>query len=48
MAAVVKRYIARQREHHLGQTFEEEFLDFLHKHEIEFDPRYVFESEMIA
>ena len=35
------RYIARQREHHLRQDFQAEFLAILRKHRIEYDPRYV-------
>lgn len=35
-------YIRNQQEHHRTSTFEEEFIAFLEKHEIEFDPRYVF------
>lgn len=36
-----KKYIAIQREHHRTRTFQEEFLAFLEKHDIEYDPRYV-------
>jgi REP element-mobilizing transposase RayT len=36
-----KAYIANQREHHRTKTFQEEFIAFLEKHGIEFDPRYV-------
>lgn len=35
------RYIETQREHHRIKTFQEEYLSFLHKHEIDFDERYV-------
>ena len=35
------RYIASQAEHHRTTTFQEEFLAFLTKHNIEYDPRYV-------
>lgn len=35
-------YINDQKEHHRKRSFQEEFLDFLVKHGIEFDPRYVF------
>ncbi len=35
-------YINGQKEHHRKKTFQEEFLDFLIRHGIEFDPRYVF------
>jgi REP-associated tyrosine transposase len=36
-----KKYIANQREHHRTKTFQEEFIAFLEKHGIEYDPRYV-------
>jgi REP element-mobilizing transposase RayT len=34
-------YIHKQKEHHRQKTFQEEFLSFLAKHGIEYDPRYV-------
>ena len=34
-------YIARQEEHHRNRDFQAEFLAFLKKHRIEYDPRYV-------
>jgi len=34
-------YIEKQREHHQQRTFQEEYLDFLQKHGIEYDERYV-------
>jgi REP element-mobilizing transposase RayT len=37
----VKAYIARQAQHHRKVTFEEEFLAFLKKHGIAYDPRYL-------
>jgi putative transposase len=39
--AAVKRYIARQEEHHRKLTYQEEVLAFLKKHGIDYDPRYV-------
>ena len=36
-----KAYIANQREHHRTKTFQEEFIAFLERHGIEYDPRYV-------
>ncbi len=39
----VSKYILNQEEHHKKQTFKEEYLDFLHKFEIEFDEKYLFE-----
>ena len=35
------KYIARQQEHHRKRDFEAEFVAFLKKHRIEYDPRYV-------
>lgn len=34
-------YIHNQKEHHRKRTFQEEFLDFLIKHGIDYDPRYL-------
>jgi REP element-mobilizing transposase RayT len=39
----VVAYIENQMEHHRTQTFEEEYLSFLAKHEVEYNPRYVFD-----
>jgi putative transposase len=36
-----RRYIENQTEHHRRHTFEEEFIAFLERHGIEYDPRYV-------
>lgn len=38
----VTAYIHNQREHHRKKTFQEEFLEFLDRHGVEYDPRYVF------
>lgn len=35
------RYIEGQEEHHRKRTFQEEYLDFLTKYEITYDPRYI-------
>jgi hypothetical protein len=35
-------YIRGQKEHHRKRTFQEEFLEFLDKNGVEYDPRYVF------
>ncbi len=40
--AAVTKYIANQEEHHRKETFEEEFIGFLEKLGIEYDPKYVF------
>ena len=37
----VVRYIQNQREHHRKRTFQEEYLEFLRRHGIEYDERYV-------
>ena len=39
----VTEYIATQAEHHRVRTFQEEFLDFLKRHEIEYDSRYLWD-----
>ena len=39
----VGNYIRTQMEHHRQLTFKEEYLEFLRKHDVEFDQRYVFE-----
>lgn len=37
----VVRYIEGQEKHHRKQTFQEELLDFLEKHKVPYDPRYI-------
>ena len=39
----VAAYIENQMEHHVKQTFEDEYLGLLAKHEVEYDLRYVFD-----
>jgi putative transposase len=39
--AAVLRYIAGQPEHHRKRSFEEEFVEFLEKCGIPYDPKYV-------
>ncbi len=48
MTESVRQYIATQREHHRKRTFRDEYLAMLEKHQIKFDPRYVFEQELIS
>lgn len=36
----VKNYIARQKEHHRAELFEDEYRKFLQKYEIDFDEQY--------
>jgi REP-associated tyrosine transposase len=42
-AESVRKYIARQEEHHRRLTFQEEFRAFLKRHQIEWDERYVWD-----
>ena len=37
----VMRYIAGQKEHHRNITFEEEFIAFLGKYNVEYEKRYL-------
>ena len=37
----VIRYIQTQREHHRKRTFQEEYLEFLQRHGVEYDEQYV-------
>ena len=39
----VVKYIQRQEEHHKRVTFQEEFLAFLKKNNVAYDPRYIWE-----
>lgn len=41
----VANYIENQKEHHKTKSFEEEFLEFLDKFNIDYDPKYVFDCE---
>jgi len=43
MAGVVADYIERQEEHHRKLSFKEELLELLKKHEVEYDPRYIWD-----
>ena len=42
-AAAVTKYIADQEKPHRRKTFQEEFLEYLKKHEIAYDERYIWE-----
>ena len=48
MADVVKDYIGKQREHHRKTTFEMEYIAFLQRHGIDYDPQHVFEMEIVG
>ncbi len=39
----VRAYIENQESHHRRMTFQEEFVSFLDKHQVEYDPRYLWE-----
>jgi putative transposase len=39
----VRNYIRNQREHHRTMSFQEEFLEYLHRHDIDYDPRYIWD-----
>jgi putative transposase len=39
----VYHYILNQEEHHRKKTFKEEYLEFLHKFEVQYDEKYLFE-----
>ncbi len=41
----VERYISNQREHHRKVTFEEEYTEFLKRHNVVFEKRHLFEDE---
>lgn len=39
----VASYIQHQAEHHAQETFQDEYIRLLEKHQVEYDPRYVWE-----
>jgi REP element-mobilizing transposase RayT len=39
----VKSYLAAQEEHHRRQSFQDEFREFLKRHDLEWDERYVWD-----
>lgn len=41
--ADVTEYIARQHEHHQKRSFQEEYIAFLKKNHVEYDPRYIWD-----
>ena len=43
--SAVANYIENQENHHKIVSFEDEFIEFLEKFEIEYDPKYVFDFE---
>ena len=43
--AAVARYIKNQEKHHSRQTFREEYLAFLERFNVPYNPKYVFDSD---
>lgn len=41
----IRKYIQNQKEHHRTKTFQEEYIDFLQRHGIEFLTEHLFEEE---
>ena len=41
----VRAYIANQESHHQKLTFQQEYVNLLKKHNIDFEPKYLFEDE---
>lgn len=48
MRSRVAAYVRNQETHHAKKTFEEEYLAFLVRHGIKYDPRFVFDTEFSA
>ena len=40
----VVKYIQNQQQHHLKKTFREEYIEFLEKFDVPYDPRYIFKD----
>jgi putative transposase len=40
--SVIIQYIANQERHHFGRTFREEYVEFLKRYEIDYNPDYIF------
>ena len=41
----VQQYIRKQEEHHRTRTFRDEYVEFLKRHGVEFEERFLFEGE---
>ena len=39
----IRSYVRQQADHHRNRTFQEEYLEFLRRHEIEFDEAYIWD-----
>ena len=44
----VVRYIKNQESHHTRQTFREEYLEFLERFDVPYNPKYVFDSDDVS
>ncbi len=44
----VRQYVQRQDEHHQKRSFKDEFLAILKRHNIDYDLKYVFETEHVG
>jgi putative transposase len=42
MSETVRHYILNQKQHHARKSFQVEFIEFLDRHQIPYDPKYVF------
>ena len=45
---VVARYIKNQEKHHSRQTFREEYLTFLERFDVPYNPKYVFDADDVT
>lgn len=43
MSDAVRQYVRNQKLHHRGQTFEDEFVDLLRLHNVDYDPKYLWD-----
>lgn len=48
LRSTVATYVRNQETHHAQKTFQEEYLEFLVKNGIAYDPRFVFDTEYAA
>lgn len=44
----LRAYIMDQKEHHRRRTFEEEFLLFLERYQVEYDPEHLWDQEVVC
>jgi len=44
----VVRYIQNQQKHHAQKTFRDEYLELLEKFGVEYDPKYIFKTDVAA